>query len=507
MRESVWARAAGARTYLWRRREWIGAVLLASLLVAARCAVFIIYQQSFFDSDQAIVGLMAKHLIEGRAFPLFFYGQTYLLGVEAWIAAPFFLIGGPTVAALHTALMAVNLAIAALLIVCLVRWGGLRPFQAVAASLFFTLAPPFTGLLLIDANGANIEEFLYVLILWVLRDRPLWFGAILAIGVLNREFTMYAVPVLLAGQLLTGTLFRAARLRMWLVAAAAFLAVWQTVDVLKPFADVMGPGTRGTWVEPPGGSAMDNLVDRAEIVPREFPERMRVMATDYFPRQIGARAVESSTAPQGRDWMFWPLGLGLMAAGLRALFLTIRCRLADGRRPATDFGWYLFGIGVLAAAVYIATRSIDRGLIDRYMLLTIYAPVGVVALFLALEPRVWLRRGMVALLLAWASVSAVDHARLFARYWGGREPDELQRLADGLVARGIHVASAGYWRAYRVTFLARERVKVMSTDVSRIREYERLAEVEGNRLIQIRDTACASDQPPIGQWYLCRDDR
>jgi hypothetical protein len=71
---------------------------------------------------------------------------------------------------------------------------------------------------------------------------------------------------------------------MWLVAAAAFLAVWQTVDVLKSFADVMGPKQRGrgrsSW-----GSAMDNLVDRAEIVPRDFPERIRVMATDYFPRQ------------------------------------------------------------------------------------------------------------------------------------------------------------------------------------------------------------------------------
>ena len=35
-------------------------------------------EQSFFDSDQAIVGLMAKHLSELRAFPVFFYGQTYM---------------------------------------------------------------------------------------------------------------------------------------------------------------------------------------------------------------------------------------------------------------------------------------------------------------------------------------------------------------------------------------------------------------------------------------------
>ena len=35
-----------------------------------------------FDADQAIVGLMAKHISEGRAFPVFFYGQSYLLGAR-----------------------------------------------------------------------------------------------------------------------------------------------------------------------------------------------------------------------------------------------------------------------------------------------------------------------------------------------------------------------------------------------------------------------------------------
>jgi hypothetical protein len=63
-------------------------------IVLARSAVFLISPESYFDSDQAIVGLMAKHLSELRAFPVFLYGQTYMLGVEAWLAAPLFLIFG-----------------------------------------------------------------------------------------------------------------------------------------------------------------------------------------------------------------------------------------------------------------------------------------------------------------------------------------------------------------------------------------------------------------------------
>ena len=53
----------------------------------------LVFGEINFDSDQAIVGLMAKHLSELQTFPLYFYGQGYMLGVEAWIAAPFFLVG------------------------------------------------------------------------------------------------------------------------------------------------------------------------------------------------------------------------------------------------------------------------------------------------------------------------------------------------------------------------------------------------------------------------------
>ena len=47
-------------------------------LVLARSLVFVLWEESYFDSNQAVIGLMAKHLIEGRAFPLFMYGQNYM---------------------------------------------------------------------------------------------------------------------------------------------------------------------------------------------------------------------------------------------------------------------------------------------------------------------------------------------------------------------------------------------------------------------------------------------
>ena len=66
------------------RRGWPLAIVLCLLLLGLRSWFYIAWEESFFSSDQAIVGLMAKHLAERRAWPLFFYGQEYQLAVEAW---------------------------------------------------------------------------------------------------------------------------------------------------------------------------------------------------------------------------------------------------------------------------------------------------------------------------------------------------------------------------------------------------------------------------------------
>src|SRR2546428_12581251 len=90
------------------RREALAFGGLAVVLALLRCFVPVYYEGFDFDSDQAVVGLMAKHLSELRAFPLFFYGQHYMLGVQAWLAAPFFLIGGTSVAMLRAPLVIIN---------------------------------------------------------------------------------------------------------------------------------------------------------------------------------------------------------------------------------------------------------------------------------------------------------------------------------------------------------------------------------------------------------------
>src|SRR6187399_713469 len=388
-----------------RRQEMAAAMAVAAALILFRSFVYLVYEQSFFDSDQAIIGLMAKHLAEGRAFPLFYYGQTYMLGVDAWVAAPIFLIAGPTVATLHTATLLLNIAAALAMLMVLAPAGGIRPLVALIPVSFFALAPAELGQSLIEA-GANIGPLLYVPLLWLLRTRPLWFGLVLGVGVLNREFTIYAVPVLLAGDVWIRSLWKPARVRHWLLVAVATLATWQAIQGLKPFSDMMGPGTRGALVSGEAGSQIENVADRVAIQPSEFPGRVRAMLTSHLPRLFGAWPSDVMPAPVGHAWLLWPMALALPVLLLRSMWLTLRN--GDTRRSAA--GWYFAGVGALAVAGYVATRPAD-GMVTRYLLLAIFVPVGILAAHVLVETRrswLWLAAGLA---VTCALTSAVDATR------------------------------------------------------------------------------------------------
>ena len=100
---------------------------LAAIAILARSGIFIFRDQSYFDADQAVIGLMGKHLSDLRAFPLFLYGQNYILAVEAWMAALSFKLFGVSIAALKLPLLGINLVIAFLLLRTLEREARLTP--------------------------------------------------------------------------------------------------------------------------------------------------------------------------------------------------------------------------------------------------------------------------------------------------------------------------------------------------------------------------------------------
>ena len=425
------------------RREWIVAVAIACALVLARSFVFVWYEQASFDSDQAIIGLMAKHLSEGRAFPLFFYGQSYMLGVESWFAAPFFWIGGPTVASLRSAMVVLNLTAAILVITTLWKSAGVRPLFGLVAALFFVIAPPFTSALLLEAQGGSIEPFIYIALLWWLRRRPMWFGALLAFGFLNREFTLYAVPVFVAGQLLTRRLWRRETVRAWLFAAVAFFAVWEGVNALKPYADLKGPGTRGQLLDGFAGSELADVSARTSLSVREAPARLVATVDDLVSRLVNAHPL-NGVAAQGHAWLAWPLVIVGAAVVLRIVWLLRRNGVSIAARAG--FAWYLAGVGLVAIGAYTAAKIPADGTV-RYLLLAVLFPIGIVAGLLSMETRRAIRGAVIALVVGWAVISAADTAAYIRRYASGAEPNPMRDLANALVARHVDVVETDYWKA------------------------------------------------------------
>lgn len=127
----------------------IGALLRIDFM---RAASFVI------DADEAIVGLMAQHIVAGGEVPVFYYGQHYMGSLEAIMVAGLFALCGPSALALQ----AVPLVCALLLIVVMYALGrecGGRVTGLVAALL--ASVPP-VGLVVwsVKARGGFIEILL-----------------------------------------------------------------------------------------------------------------------------------------------------------------------------------------------------------------------------------------------------------------------------------------------------------------------------------------------------------
>lgn len=69
---------------------------LSALLLVALYAVVLVTTQRFADGDEAVIGIMARHILTQDARPLFFYGQEYNAGagLEAYLAAAAFALFG-----------------------------------------------------------------------------------------------------------------------------------------------------------------------------------------------------------------------------------------------------------------------------------------------------------------------------------------------------------------------------------------------------------------------------
>lgn len=454
-------------------REAWGFGVLAVLLVIARSAAFLLWEHIDFDSDQAIVGLMAKHLSEFRTFPLFFYGQHYMLGVQAWVAAPLFWIARPSVALLKAPLVILNIVAALLLMRGLSSRIGLRPAVGFAAALPFIMPTPVVAGSFLQALGSSgVEPILYVLFLWMLRRHPFSFGAVLLFGFLHREFTIYAVPALLVVHVADRSGWTATAPR-WLIRMAAGVGLtWLIIDDLK-----LHLNGASLWLQ------AQTLALHACVELARLPDRFLLALEFALPILSGGRTMAlnnyamRSSAVAGSSLVAWTTGGAMLLMLVRLAWLW---RL---RRKAASIGFavYLALVGCGALAGYALTCSFTYP-ITRYFNLALLLPIGCFAAFMAWESSTRLRTAAVVIVTLSAGANLVDNVRVIYEGHVRPQPNPHRELTEFLLSHQIRYARANYWDAYVVDFLSRERVIVGSDGPTRIPEYER-------RVDENRDTA------------------
>ncbi len=191
-----------------RRNFWLAvpAIILAVLL-----KIWLLVAGSIpFNADEAIVALMARHILQGER-PLFFYGQAYMGSLDAWLVAAGFVLFGA-----HVWVIRAVQVVLYVLIMASTAWLGSLVFRSWKPGVIaaWLLAIPTVNVTLYTTASLGgygeallIGNLILILGLLILRrsrdgDKPaslLWllFGFLIGLGFWANGLTLvYSIPMI-----------------------------------------------------------------------------------------------------------------------------------------------------------------------------------------------------------------------------------------------------------------------------------------------------------------------
>ena len=516
--------------------------LAAAVAVVLVRLPFLLKGEAFFNSDEAVAGLMARHLDQ---LPVFFWGQGYKGVPEVYIDGAIFYLFGMGVIQLKS----VTLALAALSVAALVRladvWHGSRAawmtgillvagtpalvYWQLAATAEVAILSGVLAAMLLDyerglremAGTVNPRVFFWCgLALWIhpvaacavlalmvtvflrssLWHTQRWVGlrdVVLARG--RRPGSRAAALVVHAAIVIIAVLFiftfLGGRLELGPIRAT------HPQRSLRPLAILCGlailwsvlhraqiPRRRllisGAWLaaglapvlfQAARGHGIGTIVITRGVA--DMPELVRGVLFDVLPIVAGLRDAESHS-------------LGLPVWGLAALAIALAMYVIRGR---------------------IAWRAAMLGPVSHVQPKYVFTPLALVAVFLLLTVGggfqgstssryfmpfwgligvaaaeglsvIWSQRRVAAALLLCAAVivSAIGQYRWYAQL---RRDRSAHLIIECLERQGLRAARADYWIAYRLTFLAQERM-IIAPDLSQDRyiPYQRMVDSAPRRV-------------------------
>jgi hypothetical protein len=244
--------------------------------------------------------------------------------------------------------------------------------------------------------------------------------------------------------------------------------------------------------------------------PDAYLARLRQLLTWGVPDMLGIR-------PHMLSAYGLPTGLEAGSIGATVAFLAATvvaigriawlARTREWRRRAggegVRFCVYLALIALQTILAYGLNGGIVLGMpaVIRYALFALLLPIALFGAYFQIETsRRW--QAAVALSAAvWAAGNLVDNARFVRDFAAAPSPSHHRVMADYLVAHGITYGRAGYWDAYAITFLSRERVILASTEKMRISAYGAQVEAHASTAVMLRRQPC-SEGTRVAAWCL-----
>ncbi|MBX5457924.1 MAG: glycosyltransferase family 39 protein [Thermogemmatispora sp.] len=162
------------RIQLRRAGESIAAPTLIVAMLAIRLG-FSLAGWPGTDSEEGTMGLMALHIARGQDWPIFYYGQNYMGAGEAYVAAVFFHLFGPSLLSLRLAMLAFLLLFAlALYQLARLLYGRT---VAIFSLVLLSLAPRYVLTPEMRAVGGAVETLAFgslamLLAAWLAQTQP-----------------------------------------------------------------------------------------------------------------------------------------------------------------------------------------------------------------------------------------------------------------------------------------------------------------------------------------------
>ncbi|MBN1430141.1 MAG: glycosyltransferase family 39 protein [Anaerolineae bacterium] len=309
---------------------------MAILLGAGLKTVILLTNSITFDADEAILALMARHILQGD-WPLFFYGQSYMGALDAYLIAVAFLVGGQTVLMARLVQVALYLGVLVTTYMLTDRFSRNRTASTIAA-LLMAIPPVLFSLYTTSTLGDYVEILL-------INNLLFWIG----------------------WDILSG---RKQSMSWWLLAGIlAGLGWWSMALVVVSVVPLL---TIGLW-----HFRKDMPWGRVGVLALGFVVGALPWIIGTLQRGAGATISDLSGA-----WFSVSGVDGAQGIGFRLLSLTLfNIPALFGLRPSWSVDWIVLPVGIIIAMLYLfvlwqaAQRVLVRGenveVSSRLMLLSL----------------------------------------------------------------------------------------------------------------------------------------